>query len=90
MLRATGKQLYYHIIPYADGKKYYETDLLIADMHKVSPIEVKSSGYHTHASLDAFRGKFSARIANSYVIYTKDYHCDGNVTFLPVYMTMFI
>lgn len=38
MLRATGKQLFYHTIPFADGKKYYEVDFLISDGHKVSPI----------------------------------------------------
>ena len=46
--------MFYHTIPFADGKKYYEVDFLISDGHKVSPIEVKSSGYKSHASLDAF------------------------------------
>ena len=50
MLRATGKNLFYHTIPYAEGKKYYEIDFLITDKHKISPIEVKSSGYKTHKS----------------------------------------
>ena len=43
MLRATGKNLFYHTIPYAEGKKYYEVDFIITDKHKISPIEVKSS-----------------------------------------------
>ena len=42
MLANRGKQLFYHTIPFADGKKYYEVDFLISDGHKVSPIEVKS------------------------------------------------
>ena len=46
--------------------------LLIAEADKVNPIEVKSSGYKAHASLDAFCRKFSARIKNKYLIYTKD------------------
>lgn len=90
MLRATGKQLYYHTIPTAEGKKYYEVDFLIADGHKVTPIEVKSSGYRTHASLDAFCSKFSDRIRRKYLIYTKDLQRIGDVDYIPVYMTMFL
>ena len=58
MLRATGKNLFYHTIPYAEGKKYYEIDFVIPDKHKISPIEVKSSGYKAHKSLDEFCSKF--------------------------------
>jgi predicted AAA+ superfamily ATPase len=89
MLRATGKQLYYHTIP-TDNKKYYEVDFLIADGYKVSPIEVKSSGYKTHASLDAFCQKFSGRIEHKYLIYTKDLQRIGDLDCIPVYMTMFL
>ena len=90
MLRATGKQLYYHTIPYDGGKKYYEIDFVIADGFKVSPIEVKSSGYKTHASLDRFCLKFSNRIENKYLIYTKDLLRSNGVDYIPVYMTMFL
>ena len=90
MLRASGKDLYYHTIPYAEGKKYYEVDFLISDRHKIAPIEVKSSGYKSHKSLDEFCAKYSERIINRYVIYTKDYKRENGVEYLPVYMTMFI
>lgn len=90
MLVATGKKLFYHTILYAEGKKYYEVDFLIADKHKVSPIEVKSSGYKSHKSLDEFCGKYSDRIMNKYVIYTKDYKRENGVDYIPVYMTMFL
>ncbi len=90
MLRASGKDLYYHTIPYAEGKKYYEVDFLISDRHKIAPIEVKSSGYKSHKSLDEFSAKYSGRIMNRYVIYTKDYKRENGVEYLPVYMTMFI
>ena len=90
MLRATGKNLFYHTIPYAEGKKYYEIDFVIPDKHKISPIEVKSSGYKTHKSLDEFCSKFSNRIMNKYLIYTKDYRRENGVEYIPVYMTMFL
>lgn len=90
MLRATGKNLFYHTIPYAEGKKYYEVDFIITDKHKISPIEVKSSGYKSHKSLDEFSTKYSDRIINKYVIYTKDYKREGGVEYIPVYMTLFL
>ncbi len=90
MLRATGKEIYYHTIPYSNGKKYYEIDFLYADGFKVSSIEVKSSGYKTHASLDAFCQKYPDRIENKYLVYTKDLKKDGDTIYVPVYMTMFL
>ena len=90
MLRATGKNLYYHTIPYAEGKKYYEIDFVIPDKHKISPIEVKSSGYKSHKSLDEFCCKYSDRIMNRYLIYTKDYKREEGIDYIPVYMTLFL
>ena len=90
MLRSAGKQLFYHTIPTPDGKKYYEIDFLIADEHKISPIEVKSSGYKSHTSLDVFCDKFSDRVQNKYVIYTKDLKREQGIDYIPVYMTMFL
>lgn len=89
-LKATGKNLFYHTIPYAEGKKYYEIDFVITDRHKISPIEVKSSGYKSHKSLDVFCSKYSERIMNKYVIYTKDYRWENGINYIPVYMTMFL
>lgn len=90
MLRVTGKNLFYHTIPYAEGKKYYEIDFVIPHKHKISPVEVKSSGYKTHKSLDVFCSKFSDRIMSKYLIYTKDYKRENGVEYIPVYMTMFL
>ena len=90
MLVTTGKNLYYHTMPYAERKKYYEVDFIIPDRHKISPIEVKSSGYKSHKSLDEFCIKFSDRIVNKYVIYTKDYKREADIDYIPIYMTMFL
>ena len=90
MLKASGHELYYYTFPTGSGKHNYEVDFLIADGDKVSPVEVKSSGYKAHISLDAFCGKFSSRIRNKYLVYTKDMRKDGDVLYLPVYMTMFL
>lgn len=90
MLKAVGHELYYYTFPTESGKHNYEVDFLIADGDKVSPVEVKSSGYKAHTSLDAFCMKFSSRIRNKYLVYTKDLRKDGDVLYLPVYMTMFL
>ncbi|MDO4181203.1 MAG: ATPase, partial [Bacteroidales bacterium] len=63
---------------------------IIADKHKISPIEVKSSGYKSHKSLDEFCDKFSDRILNKYLIYTKDFKRENGIDYIPVYMTMFL
>lgn len=89
MLVASGNNIYYHTWA-KDEKHYYEVDFLISRGSKVCPIEVKSSGYKTHASLDAFCNKYSDRIGERYLIYTKDYAKDGATTLLPVFMTPLI
>jgi predicted AAA+ superfamily ATPase len=90
MLKAAGHELYYYTFPTDSGKHNYEIDFLISEGDKISPIEVKSSGYKTHASLDNFCEKYSSRIKNRYLIYTKDLRRESNVTYLPAYMTMFL
>ncbi|MGN0258108.1 MAG: DUF4143 domain-containing protein [Bacteroides sp.] len=89
MLVASGNHIYYHTWA-KDEKHSYEVDFLISRGSKVCPIEVKSSGYRTHASLDAFCNKYSDRVGERYLIYTKDYAKDGATTLLPVFMTPFI
>lgn len=90
MLTASGNRLFYYTFPTDSGKHNYEIDFLLSRGNKVCPIEVKSSGYKRHASLDAFRKKFSGRIRQSYLVYTKDLHPDEQVLFVPVYLTPFL
>lgn len=89
MLTASGNKLFYYTWP-KDDKRNYEVDFLLSRRHKICPIEVKSSGYNTHASLDAFCQKFSGRMGSRYLVYTKDLRKDGETTLLPVYMVPFI
>lgn len=90
ILKAAGHELYYYTFPTDSGKHNYEIDFLIADESKISPIEVKSSSYKSHTSLDAFCAKYSARIKHKYLIYTKDMHKEADVLYLPAYMAMFL
>lgn len=86
MLVASGNRLFYHTWK-KDEKHYYEIDFLLSRGAKLCPVEVKSSGYKTHASLDAFCDKYSARVGSRYLIYTKDLTKDNGTTLLPAYMT---
>lgn len=90
MLVAAGNKLFYYTWPTESGKHNYEIDFLLSRSNKICPIEVKSSGYKAHASLDAFKTKFSDRILQSYLIYTKDLRKDDDVLLLPAFMTMFL
>ena len=90
ILTASGNRLFYHTWPTASGKHNYEIDFLLSRGSKICPIEVKSSGYRTHTSLDAFCKKFSNRIGQRYLIYTKDLQKDGEALLIPAVMTQFL
>lgn len=90
MLKATGNELFYHTWPTPSGKHNYEIDFLLSRGNKLWPLEVKSSGYKVHASLDAFCEKYSSEVSRRFLVYTKDLHKDHETTLLPVYMVPFL
>ncbi len=90
MLHASGNKLFYYTFPKENSTHNYEIDFILAKKNKVCPIEVKSSGYKTHASIDAFSNKFSSKVGQKYLIYTKDLRKDGDLLCIPLYMTMFL
>lgn len=90
MLKANGHELYYYTWPSDTSNHLYEVDFLLSNGTKIVPIEVKSSGYKTHKSLDLFCEKFSSRVSKRYLIYTKDLRKEESITYLPVYMTQFL
>lgn len=89
MLKAAGNELFYYTWP-KDEKHNYEIDFILSRGNKICPIEVKSSGYNRHVSLDEFCNKFSSRIYHRYLIYTKDFNQDKETLLVPVYMTMLL
>ena len=90
MLKANGHELYYYTWPSETSNHLYEVDFLLSNGTKIDPIEVKSSGYKTHKSLDLFCDKFSSRVNKRYLVYTKDLRKEESITYLPVYMTLFL
>lgn len=90
ILAANGNELFYHTFMNETSRHNYEIDFLLARKNKICPIEIKSSGYKTHKSLDEFFKKYSSRILWRYIVYTKDYAKDQDVICLPAYMSPFL
>lgn len=89
-LKTKGEVLYYYTFPQESSNHLYEVDFLLSRGNKICPVEVKSSGYRRHASLDAFKEKYPGRIRERYLIYMKDLAKEQDLLMLPVYMTMFL
>ena len=94
MLRSSGHELYFHEYYYtpkdSDKEKKYEIDFLTVKKKKICPLEVKSSGYRSHKSFDYLIDKYQLKMEDRYIIYTKDLKYEDGITYIPIYMTMFI
>lgn len=91
MLRTNGHKLYFYSRSDASKREnHMEIDFLITEEKKISPIEVKSGNYRSHASLDKFRKRFSAKIGNTYILYDKDVMEKDGILHLPLYMGIFL
>lgn len=91
MLRTNGHKLYFYSRTDTDNRKNdMEIDFLITEGKKICPIEVKSNNYVSHSSLDKFHDKFSSKIGNSYILYSKDVIVKDEIIHLPIYMAMFL
>ncbi|MBQ6089309.1 MAG: ATP-binding protein [Firmicutes bacterium] len=91
MLRSNGHKLYFYSRSDAEHRENnMEIDFLITEGRKISPVEVKSSNYRSHSSLDKFRKKFSSKIGTPYILYSKDVMEKDGIWHLPLYMAMFL
>ncbi len=95
-MRSAGNELFYYTFKGISqnqedkgksAERLYEIDFLMTKKDKICPIEVKSSGYKSHKSLDLFQEKYSSRINQRYLIYTKDLRKEQDILCLPAYMT---
>ncbi len=90
MLNTSGNELFYYTFKRETSNHPYEIDFLISKKNKICPIEVKSSGYKSHVSMDVFCEKYPDRIFDRYLLYTKDVNKEQALKCLPVYMTPFL
>ena len=77
----------YDLLFYAQSNPRVEVDFLFRNGIKVNPIEVKSSGYRIHSSLDWLVARHPQNLGAKYVICTGDYEISDGITYLPLYMT---
>lgn len=91
MLRTNGHKLYFYSrCDNTNRENHMEIDFLISENKKIAPIEVKSNNYTSHSSLDKLKTKFSSKIGNSYILYSKDVMIKDGIIHLPFYMAMFL
>lgn len=94
ILRTNGHKLFFYSRYDKENRENnIELDFLIKDkknIKKLSVIEVKSSSYRKHSSLDKFRRKYKDRVNSSYILYQKDLMIKDEVIHLPIYMSIFL
>ncbi len=90
MLRASGHKLFYYAKARKEKSSAIEIDFLIEKKGKISPLEVKSSNYIAHKSLDRFIDKYKRKLGQPYIIYTKDLKIKDGIVCLPVYLTFLL
>ena len=86
------KLLTHGIAPYYyNNKRRGEVDFVIALGDKVMPIEVKSGkDYQRHAALVNLMNDYPDTLYDAVVLCNGNIEVDGEITYLPIYMIMFI
>ena len=80
-----------HVLYYYNSKKYGELDFLIEHAGKLIAIEVKSGkSYRKHNALDKCLKCGEYDIDKAIVLCHDNVQEDGAVTYMPIYMTMFM
>ncbi len=74
----------------ADDKHIHEVDFILPRGGKIVAIEVKSGVSSRHRSLDLFIERYRKRIDSVFVIHSGDLKVDGDVVYIPIYMSMFL
>lgn len=87
---AKSHKLYYNAYYDSVQRRTFEVDFILDDTNKLAPVEVKSSNYIKHRSLDEFSKKYRDRVSAKYVVHNKDLKVEGGVVYLPFYMAQFL
>jgi hypothetical protein len=95
MLVATGKKLFFYSrTDIKNSEKTMEIDFLIqrykGNKLRLCPLEVKSPKQYEISSLLKFKKKYASRIGENFVIHSKDLKIDNDITYIPIYMSMFL
>ena len=81
----------HHALYYYNSKKYGELDFLVEQANNILAIEVKSGKtYQRHNALDKCLSCNEFHIDQAIVLCHDNLTVKGNITYMPIYMTMFI
>jgi len=86
IIRANGRELYYHTWKPENKSHNYEIDFLIASKMKIVPIEVKSSNINNHKSIEAFSEKYSSMVSRRIMFSQKDVGNKEMLELKPIYL----
>lgn len=89
-ITADGRELFYHTWEKMNSTHYYEVDFLFSEGHKISALEVKSSGTGKHDSLSQFVRKYKSAAGRTIVLSQKDIGSEGRIQYYPIYMAPFV
>lgn len=87
-LKAKDYSLKYNSFYTTNSNTKYSIAFLLKDKNKIIPIEVKSSNYSSHSSIDAFVKKYHQYISKKIIVYLKNYKEEDGYIYLPLYMLM--
>lgn len=90
MIKANGRELYYHTWKEEEKVHSYEVDFLISSKGKIIPIEVKSSETKNHTSINSFCKKYSKMISRRILFSQRDVGNEGMLEFKPIYLAPII
>ena len=80
------KLFYFKKVDKENKDNNMEIDFLIEKEGGITPIEVKSSVYKKHTSLDKFMSKYKSKVKGAYILYQKDVFVNEKIIHLPIYM----
>ena len=87
-LKSKDYSLKYNSFYKDNSNKKYSIDFFLEENNKIIPIEVKSSDYKSHSSIDEFSKKYHQYISKKIIIYSKNFKIEDGIIYLPIYMTM--
>ena len=90
MIKASGRDLYFHTWRKPNSSHSFEIDFLLSNKNKIIPIEIKSSQTTHHNSILEFNKKYSKCISKQYLLSQKDVNRENELLFKPLYMLPFI
>lgn len=90
IIKSNDRELYYHHWKDNNKTHSYEIDFIITNGNKIVPIEVKSSNYNNHLSINKFCDKYSSYISRKIMFSQKDISHNNSLELKPIYLAPII